>query len=98
MYLIWLVCKVLVYVVGVECDKVDYNCSLCKDVVSVILYVVEKVIWMVGEIIQILGGNGYINEFFVGCLWCDVKFYEIGVGIFEICCMLIGCELFNEIV
>lgn len=45
-----------------------------------------------------MGGNGYINEYLIGCLLCDVKLYEIGVGILEICCMLIGWELFKEIV
>jgi isovaleryl-CoA dehydrogenase len=51
---------------------------------------------MAGEAIQILGGNGYINEYPVGRLWRDAKLYEIGAGTSEIRRMLIGRELFNE--
>lgn len=48
------------------------------------------------EAIQILGGNGYINEFPAGRLLRDAKLYEIGAGTSEIRRMLIGRELFNE--
>lgn len=92
MYVGFNVCCVYVYVVVCVCDQ---GCIMCQDVVGVILYLVEKVIWFIGQVIQIFGGNGYINEYLIGCLWCDVKLYEIGVGILEICCMLIGCELFQ---
>ena len=46
--------------------------------------------------IQILGGNGYINEYPTGRLLRDAKLYEIGAGTSEIRRMLIGRELFNE--
>ena len=45
--------------------------------------------------IQVLGGNGYINENPTGRLWRDAKLYEIGAGTSEIRRMLIGRELFN---
>ncbi len=48
------------------------------------------------ESIQILGGNGYINEYPCGRLWRDAKLYEIGAGTSEIRRMLIGRELFSE--
>ena len=48
------------------------------------------------DAIQVLGGNGYINEFPTGRLWRDAKLYEIGAGTSEIRRMLIGRELFNE--
>lgn len=67
-----------------------------KDCAAVILYCAEKATWMAGEGIQILGGNGYINEYPVGRLWRDAKLYEIGAGTSEIRRMLIGRELFNE--
>jgi isovaleryl-CoA dehydrogenase len=67
-----------------------------KDCAAVILYCAEKATWMAGEAIQILGGNGYINEYPVGRLWRDAKLYEIGAGTSEIRRMLIGRELFNE--
>ena len=48
------------------------------------------------EAIQILGGNGYINEFPTGRLLRDAKLYEIGAGTSEIRRMLIGREIFTE--
>ena len=49
-----------------------------------------------GEAIQCLGGNGYINDYPTGRLWRDAKLYEIGAGTSEIRRMLIGRELFAE--
>ena len=48
------------------------------------------------DAIQILGGNGYINEYATGRLLRDAKLYEIGAGTSEIRRMLIGHELFTE--
>jgi isovaleryl-CoA dehydrogenase len=67
-----------------------------KDCAGVILYCAEKATWMAGEAIQILGGNGYINDYPTGRLWRDAKLYEIGAGTSEIRRMLIGRELFGE--
>jgi len=67
-----------------------------KDCAGVILYCAEKATWMAGEAIQILGGNGYINDYPTGRLWRDAKLYEIGAGTSEIRRMLIGRELFSE--
>ncbi|MEO0973483.1 MAG: isovaleryl-CoA dehydrogenase [Pseudomonadota bacterium] len=47
------------------------------------------------EAIQILGGNGYINEYPAGRLLRDAKLYEIGAGTTEIRQMLIGRELYR---
>ncbi len=47
------------------------------------------------EAIQVLGGNGYINEFPAGRILRDAKLYEIGAGTNEIRRMLIGRELFR---
>jgi isovaleryl-CoA dehydrogenase len=47
------------------------------------------------EAIQILGGNGYINDYPAGRLLRDAKLYEIGAGTTEIRRMLIGRELFR---
>jgi isovaleryl-CoA dehydrogenase len=43
--------------------------------------------------IQLLGGNGYINDYAAGRLLRDAKLYEIGAGTTEIRKMLIGREL-----
>ncbi len=47
------------------------------------------------EAVQILGGNGYINEYPAGRLLRDAKLYEIGAGTTEIRQMLIGRELYR---
>ncbi len=67
-----------------------------KDAAGVILYVSEKATQMALQTIQILGGNGYTNEYPAGRLLRDSKLYEIGAGTSEIRRMLIGRELFNE--
>ncbi len=96
MYSTWQACRALVYAVGRACDAKDHSRSLRKDCASAILYSAEKATWMAGETIQVLGGNGYINEFAAGRLWRDAKLYEIGAGTSEIRRMLIGRELFAE--
>jgi isovaleryl-CoA dehydrogenase len=48
------------------------------------------------DAIQVLGGNGYVNDYPTGRLLRDAKLYEIGAGTSEIRRMLIGRELFNE--
>jgi isovaleryl-CoA dehydrogenase len=45
------------------------------------------------EAIQVLGGNGYINDYPAGRILRDAKLYEIGAGTNEIRRMLIGREL-----
>jgi isovaleryl-CoA dehydrogenase len=86
------------YAVGRNLDALGagHAREVRKDCAAVILYCAEKATWMAGEGIQILGGNGYINEFPTGRLWRDAKLYEIGAGTSEIRRMLIGRELFNE--
>jgi isovaleryl-CoA dehydrogenase len=86
------------YTVGRNLDQlgVEHVRQVRKDCAAVILYCAEKATWMAGEGIQILGGNGYINDYPTGRLWRDAKLYEIGAGTSEIRRMLIGRELFNE--
>ena len=48
------------------------------------------------DAIQLLGGNGYINEYPTGRLLRDAKLYEIGAGTSEVRRMLIGRELFDR--
>ncbi|MGY8526319.1 isovaleryl-CoA dehydrogenase [Paracidovorax citrulli] len=86
------------YTVGKNLDSLgsDHVRQVRKDCAAVILYTAEKATWMAGESVQILGGNGYINEYPVGRLWRDAKLYEIGAGTSEIRRMLIGRELFAE--
>ncbi len=96
MYTTWQACRAYVYSVGKACDKADHARTLRKDAAGAILYAAEKATWMAGEAIQLLGGNGYINEYPTPRLWRDAKLYEIGAGTSEIRRMLIGRELFAE--
>ncbi|HTK00770.1 MAG TPA: isovaleryl-CoA dehydrogenase [Bordetella sp.] len=91
-------CRAFCYTVGRNLDNLGagHVRRVRKDCAALILYTAEKATWMAGEGVQILGGNGYINEFPTGRLWRDAKLYEIGAGTSEIRRMLIGRELFNE--
>src|SRR5262250_296269 len=84
MYTEFQACRAYVYAVGQVCDQADHARTLRKDAAGAILYAAEKATWMAGEAIQILGGNGYINDYPTGRLWRDAKLYEIGAGTSEI--------------
>ncbi|WP_427852271.1 isovaleryl-CoA dehydrogenase [Stenotrophomonas acidaminiphila] len=86
-------CRAYVYAVARACDR---GRTTRQDAAGAILYSAEKATWAAGEAIQILGGNGYINEYPAGRLWRDAKLYEIGAGTSEIRRMLIGRELFQR--
>ncbi|AUI87945.1 acyl-CoA dehydrogenase [Vibrio azureus] len=85
--------RAYVYTVAAACDRGE--CTR-KDAAGVILYSAELATQMALDAIQLLGGNGYINEYSTGRLLRDAKLYEIGAGTSEIRRMLIGRELFNE--
>jgi len=86
-------CRAYVYAVARACDQ---GRTTRQDAAGAILYSAEKATWLTGQAIQILGGNGYINEYPTGRLWRDAKLYEIGAGTSEIRRMLIGRELFQR--
>lgn len=85
--------RAYVYAVARSCDRGE---TTRKDAAGAILYSAELATKMALDAIQLLGGNGYINEFAAGRLLRDAKLYEIGAGTSEIRRMLIGRELFNE--
>ncbi|HUD25813.1 MAG TPA: isovaleryl-CoA dehydrogenase [Burkholderiaceae bacterium] len=91
-------CRAYVYAVGRNLDRLgsDHVRGVRKDCAGAILFAAERATWMAGEAIQILGGNGYVNEYPAGRLWRDAKLYEIGAGTSEIRRMLIGREYFVE--
>ncbi|NKC18828.1 isovaleryl-CoA dehydrogenase [Pseudoalteromonas sp. S4498] len=82
-----------VYTVAKACDRGE---TTRKDAAGAILYAAELATKLALDAIQLLGGNGYINEYPTGRLLRDAKLYEIGAGTSEIRRMLIGRELFNE--
>ncbi|QJE73166.1 isovaleryl-CoA dehydrogenase [Aerophototrophica crusticola] len=88
-------CRAYVYAVGRAADQKRIT---RKDAAGAILLAAEKATQVALDAIQILGGNGYVNEYPTGRLLRDAKLYEIGAGTSEIRRMLIGRELFRETV
>ena len=93
MYTTMNACRAYVYAVAKACDRGQ---TARKDAAGAILYAAEKATLIALDAIQLLGGNGYINDYPTGRLLRDAKLYEIGAGTSEIRRMLIGRELFEE--
>ncbi len=85
--------RAYVYAVAKSCDRGE---TTRKDAAGAILYAAEKATKIALEAIQILGGNGYTNDYPTGRLLRDAKLYEIGAGTSEIRRFLIARELFGE--
>jgi isovaleryl-CoA dehydrogenase len=79
-----------VYAAARACDE---DRITRRDAAGCILFAAEHATRAALEAIQILGGNGYINDYPAGRLLRDAKLYEIGAGTQEIRRMLIGREL-----
>jgi isovaleryl-CoA dehydrogenase len=86
-------CRAYVYSVARALDRGQAS---RKDAAGAILFAAERATQVALDAIQILGGNGYINDYPTGRLLRDAKLYEIGAGTSEIRRMLIGRELFDE--
>jgi len=86
-------CRAYVYAVAKACDRGE---TTREDAAGAILYAAEKATKVALDAIQLLGGNGYINDYPTGRLLRDAKLYEIGAGTSEIRRMLIGRELFGK--
>ena len=85
--------RAYVYSVAAACDRGQ---TTRKDAAGCILYAAEKATQMALDAIQLLGGNGYINDYPTGRLLRDAKLYEIGAGTSEIRRWLIGREMMAE--
>ena len=86
-------CRSYLYTVANACDSGHIT---REDAAAVILYCAESATQAALETIQILGANGYTNEYPAGRLLRDAKLYEIGAGTSEIRRLLIGRELFKK--
>jgi isovaleryl-CoA dehydrogenase len=93
MYVTMNASKAYVYAVARACDQ---NRTTREDAAGAILYAAENATRLALDAIQLLGGNGYINDYPTGRLLRDAKLYEIGAGTSEIRRMLIGRELFEK--
>jgi isovaleryl-CoA dehydrogenase len=85
--------RAYVYAVARACDR---GRTTRQDAAGAILYAAERATQVALDAIQLLGGNGYTNDFAAGRLLRDAKLYEIGAGTSEIRRMLIGRELFSD--
>ena len=92
MYTTMNACRAYVYAVARACDRGE---TARKDAAGAILYAAEKATQIALDAVQLLGGNGYINDYPTGRLLRDAKLYEIGAGTSEIRRWLIGRELFR---
>jgi isovaleryl-CoA dehydrogenase len=86
-------CRAYVYAVASACDRGE---TTRKDSAGCILYSAERATQTALDAIQMLGGNGYINDYPTGRLLRDAKLYEIGAGTSEIRRWLIGREMMGE--
>jgi isovaleryl-CoA dehydrogenase len=92
-YVLMNAAKAYVYSVARACDRGQ---TTREDAAGAILYAAEGATKIALDAIQLLGGNGYINEFPTGRLLRDAKLYEIGAGTSEIRRLLIGREIFGK--
>ncbi|MER2635311.1 MAG: isovaleryl-CoA dehydrogenase [Rhizobiaceae bacterium] len=93
MYATMNACRAYVYAVAAACDR---RTPARKDAAGCILFSAEKATQMALDALQLLGGNGYINDYPTGRLLRDAKLYEIGAGTSEIRRWLIGREIVGE--
>jgi isovaleryl-CoA dehydrogenase len=93
MYVTLSASRAYVYAVAAACDRGE---TTRKDAAGCILHAAERATQVALEAIQVLGGNGYTNDYPAGRLLRDAKLYEIGAGTSEIRRMLIGREIFND--
>jgi isovaleryl-CoA dehydrogenase len=93
MYVSMNAAKAYVYAVAKSCDRGE---TTREDAAGAILYAAERATQVALDAIQLLGGNGYTNDYPLGRLLRDAKLYEIGAGTSEIRRMLIGRELFAK--
>ena len=92
MYTTLTACRAYVYAVA---RAADAGRTTRQDAAGAILFSAERATLMALDAIQVLGGNGYINEYPTGRLLRDAKLYEIGAGTSEIRRLLIGRELYD---
>lgn len=84
------------YTVAREIDNSIYSTEVqTQDCAGAILYAAERATECALDAIQLMGGNGYMNELPAGRLLRDAKLYEIGAGTSEIRRIVIG-RAFNR--
>eukprot|EP00040_Diaphanoeca_grandis_P010126 m.51861 g.51861 ORF g.51861 m.51861 type:complete len:430 (-) comp21510_c0_seq1:127-1416(-) len=92
MYTSMSACRAYVYNVARNCES---GVASSKDCAGVIMYSAEAATKVAMDAIQLLGGNGYMNEYPAGRIMRDAKLYEIGAGTTEVRKLIIG-RAFNK--
>ena len=87
--------RAFVYAVAAAADR---GRTTRIDAAGAILHASERATAMALDAVQLLGGNGYTEDYPAARLLRDAKLYEIGAGTSEIRRMLIGREVFGEAV
>jgi isovaleryl-CoA dehydrogenase len=93
MYVAMNAARAYVYAVAKACDRGE---TTREDAAAAVLFSAERATQCALDAMQLLGGNGYTNDYSAGRLLRDAKLYEIGAGTSEIRRMLIGRELFMK--
>jgi isovaleryl-CoA dehydrogenase len=93
MYVTMNAAKAYVYAVARACDR---GLTTREDAAGAILFSAERATTVALDAIQLLGGNGYTNDYPLGRLLRDAKLYDIGAGTSEVRRMLVGRELFEK--
>lgn len=78
-----------VYAVARACDLGHIS---RRDCAGAILYASDRAVEVSSDAMQILGANGYTNDYGIDRMWRDARLYTVGAGTQEIRRMLIGRE------
>jgi len=93
MYASLVACRSYLYAVARQVDRGQLS---AKDCAAVLMFCAEASVKTALDSIQILGGNGYINDYPTGRYLRDAKLYEIGAGTTEVRKLVIGREINKE--
>ncbi|KAM0735949.1 Isovaleryl-CoA dehydrogenase, mitochondrial [Formica fusca] len=93
MYMTLTASRTYLYSVARSCDAGHTN---RKDCAAVLLFCTENAVKATMNAMQILGGNGYINDYVTGRLLRDAKLYDVGGGTNEIRRLVISRAITQE--
>ncbi|EFN66951.1 Isovaleryl-CoA dehydrogenase, mitochondrial [Camponotus floridanus] len=93
MYMTLTASRSYLYSVARFCDAGHTN---RKDCAAVLLFCTENAVKATMNAMQILGGNGYINDYVTGRLLRDAKLYDVGAGTNEIRRLVISRAITQE--
>ncbi|XP_029159575.1 isovaleryl-CoA dehydrogenase, mitochondrial isoform X2 [Nylanderia fulva] len=93
MYMTLTASRSYLYSVARSCDAGHTN---RKDCAAALLFCTENAVKAAINAMQILGGNGYVNDYVTGRLLRDAKLYDVGAGTNEIRRLVISRAITQE--